>query len=283
MHHDNSIPILDLKAQQAEQSARIFGGGLERYGFVTVVNHGISHEALQRAYDVARRVFALPLEVKRRYETPENGRMTGYASYGTEHAKEDPSPDLKEFWHVRRNAEVHPMLFPDEIPEFGETFDGLFDSLYEVSKRLLGLVGVYLGKPEGHFENMVRGGDTLLRLLRYPELKGSEPGMRASAHEDINLLTLLVGATASGLEIKTRGGQWLPVHNTPDAIICNAGDMLQIHSFGRIRSTTHRVVNGDGKERYSIPFFVHPRADVPLVLAGDYLQSRLEEIGAKPK
>lgn len=282
MHHQNEIPTLDLSAVGRADAVRIFGRGLEHFGFVTVINHGVDHALLARAYDIARRAFALPSETKRKYETPENGRNTGYASFGVEHAKDDPRADLKEFWHVRKHVADAERLFPDEVPGFGDTCLALFDALDGVAARLLGLLDEHLGMPAGRFAGMVKDGKTLLRLLHYPEIVGEPDGMRAAAHEDINFVTLLVAATASGLEVKTRDGRWIAVDNPPDAIIVNSGDMLKACTGGRIPSTTHRVVNGDGKPRYSIPFFVHPRPEVfltPELTADAYLRHRLIEIG----
>jgi isopenicillin N synthase-like dioxygenase len=281
------VPVVDMVAD-ADRLDRLLGEGLERFGFVTVTNHGIPVEILHRAYDVARRTFALPETVKRQYETPANGRATGYTSFGIEHAKDDPTPDLKEFWHVRQNLPADQMLYPREIADFAATNEALFSALDGLSKRLLDAVGRHLGRPDGELSGMTRDGNSLLRILHYPPIKPGTPGLRSSAHEDINFITLLVSATAAGLEILTRDGSWLAVDNPPDAIIVNAGDMLQLLTKRRIPSTTHRVVNGDGSgERYSIPFFVHPRSEVvlseePLVTAGQYLNQRLEEIGIKP-
>lgn len=280
-----TVPVVDMVSDESRLD-QLLGKGLERFGFVTVTNHGIPVEILRNAYEVARRTFALPEEVKRKYETPENGRATGYTSFGIEHAKDDPTPDLKEFWHVRQNLPAEEMLFPREIADFAEVNVALFRALDGLSTRLLDAVGRHLGRPDGELSAMTREGNSLLRILHYPPVKPGTPGLRSSPHEDINFITLLVSATAAGLEILTRDGEWIAVTNPPDAIIVNAGDMLQLLTKGRIPSTTHRVVNDTG-ERYSIPFFVHPRSEVvlseePRVTAGEYLTQRLIEIGIKP-
>ncbi len=277
-----SIPTLDLANTSRADAVRIFGSSLELFGFVTVVNHGVDTALLTRAYDVSRRTFALPVETKRKYETPDNGRDTGYASFGVEHAKDDPRADLKEFWHVRRHVPRERLMFPQEIADFEAVTTALFDALDGAAARLLDLLDVYLGTPPGRFAGMVKNGNTLLRMLYYPKIVGFPDGMRSAPHEDINFITLLVAATASGLEVKTRDGEWIAVDNPPNAIIVNSGDMLKAYTAGRIPSTTHRVVNGDGGERYSIPFFVHPRSEVQLtqtLTAGQYLHQRLVEIG----
>ncbi len=283
----NRVPVVDMVGD-AGRLPQLLGEGLERFGFVTVTNHGIPPAYLRRAYEVARSTFALPEAVKQKYETPANGRATGYTSFGIEHAKDDPTPDLKEFWHVRKNVPMAERLYPIEVSDFGGTYMALFDALDRLSTRLLDAVGRHLGRPDGELSAMTREGNSLLRILHYPPIRPGTPGLRSAPHEDINFITLLVSATASGLEILTREGAWIAVDNPPDAIIVNAGDMLQLLTRGRIRSTTHRVTNGTGDgERYSIPFFVHPRSEVvlselPRVTAGEYLARRLEEIGIKP-
>lgn len=287
MNDANRVPVVDMVAD-ADRLTLLLGEGLERFGFVTVTNHGIPVEILHHAYDVARRTFALPEEVKRKYETPENGRATGYTSFGIEHAKDDPTPDQKEFWHVRQNVLAEELLYPREIADFAPVTRRLFATLSSLSSRLLDALGQHLGLSAGTLSSMTVGGNSLLRILHYPPIKPGTPGLRSAPHEDINFITLLVSATAAGLEIRTREGTWIAVDNPPDSIIVNAGDMLQLLTGGRIPSTTHRVTNvaGDGA-RYSIPFFVHPRsevvlADEPRVTAGEYLTRRLEEIGIKP-
>lgn len=279
----DKIPTLNLKTVTDPRARSfVFGEALKRFGFVIVTNHGVPKETLDAAYALARKTFALPEDVKQRYETPNNGRDTGYASFRVEHAKDDPRGDLKEFWHVRMNVPPERLQWPAEVPEFGSVSSALFSALDGVAANLLGLLDRHLGEPDGTFAGMVRGGNTLLRLLHYPPIVGSPDGMRSAPHEDINFITLLVAATASGLEVKARDGTWIPVDNPPDAIIVNSGDMLQAYTAGRIPSTTHRVVNGDGGERYSIPFFVHPRSEVmltPALTAGEYLRQRLIEIG----
>ena len=283
MNHTQRIPTLDLSTARRADAVRIFGQGLERFGFVIVVNHGVDTDLLTRAYDVSQRTFALPVETKRAYETPDNGRDTGYTSFGIEHAKDDERVDLKEFWHVRRSVPADRLLFPKEIPDFAQVIMSLYGALDGVAAGLLDLLDDHLGTTPGHFAGMVKDGNSLLRMLHYPPIVGNPDGMRSAPHEDINFITLLVAATASGLQVKTRDGEWIAVDNPPNAIIVNSGDMLKAFTEGRIPSTTHRVVNGDGSgARYSIPFFVHPRTEVqltPELTAGQYLRKRLIEIG----
>lgn len=279
-----TIPTLDLDATPRAEAVSIFGRGLEHFGFVTVVNHGIDPLLLGLAYDMSRKAFDLPEEVKRRYESADH--FTGFVPFGTEHAKDDPRPDLKEFWEVRKYVPSELLLFPAELPDFRRAYLALYDALEGVAQRLMGLLDAYLGAPAGHYGGMIRESNTLMRVLHYPEIVGRPDAMRSAPHEDINFVTLLVAATAAGLEVKTHDGTWLPIVNPPDAIIVNSGDMLKAYTAGRIPSTTHRVVNGDGKPRYSIPFFVHPRPEVvlieePRLTAGEYLDQRLREIGLK--
>ena len=280
------IPVIDLSSSDVPEVTQKLGDALSEFGFAVVTNHGIGKDVLAEAYRVTRKTFALPQRTKRRYECAEDGRFTGFCSFGIERAVNAPTEDLKEFWHYRISVSEDRMRVPKEVPEFSRTMRDLYDRLEKVSARLLGHLDDYLLQPHGTLGRMTVGGDSLLRLLYYPKLKGNEKGVRSAAHEDINLITLLVSATTSGLEAQTRAGEWIPVNNPPDAIVVNAGDMLQMYTGGRIPSTTHRVVNGSGKVRYSIPFFVHPRRDVvlsrnPVITAGDYLQQRLREIGLK--
>lgn len=276
-----SIAVIDVRDMQANTD-RVFGTALETHGFAIIVNHGVPQELIADAYRVAAQVFALPLKAKRAYETPKNGRQTGYSSFGVEHAKDHVHGDLKEFWHVMRPGNgLAENLFPTEVAEFERVSLRLFSALEQLSILLLGSIGRFLEKPTRHFESMIANGNSVLRFLHYPEIDGSVQGVRSAPHEDINLLTLLVAGTKPGLELMDRDGSWIEVDAPPGAIIANAADMLQLHTFNRLRSATHRVVNplrNDGG-RYSMPFFTHPRSDVPLVVAKDYLFHRLREIG----
>ena len=286
MAKQEEIPVIDLLGPDVRATTQQFVKALEEFGFAVVTNHGISEQGLKEAYRVTRDAFLLPRYIKRKYEHSEDGRHTGYCSFGIEKAVGADTEDLKEFWHYRVSVPEDRMRVPEEVPEFGPTMLSLFSALLRVSNSLLCKLDDYLGQPHGTFTAMTRGGDSLLRLLHYPALKGNEQGMRSAPHEDINLITLLVSATRAGLEARTRSGQWIPVNNPPNAIVVNSGDMLQLYTGGRIPSTTHRVVNGDGRARYSIPFFVHPRPEVvlsthPYKTAGQYLQERLQDIGLK--
>ena len=302
----DGIPLVDLRDHlttgKRQHFVRTLGQGLEEFGFVAVRGHGISPNLLTVAYDTARKAFALPEAAKRAYETPENGRQRGYTSFGVEHAVDTELPDLKEFWHIgrslpvshplHRSGDVPPNLFPAEVPGFSLVFEALFNDLELFANRLLEAVAEYLGQPTSYFADMVRDGNSVLRVIHYPQIEGSMQGMvRAAAHEDINLLTVLPASTRPGLEVMTRDGVYMPVNTPPDVMICDTGDMMELLTAGRLKATTHRVVNPEGQDggRLSMPFFLHPHPDhvlTPLVegygeprKTRDFLMERLAAIG----
>jgi isopenicillin N synthase-like dioxygenase len=304
-----SIPVVDLRdfvsgdAERRDRFVATLGGGLERFGFVNVVGHGVDKALLDGAYAAAQRTFALPESVKKQYETPGDGRQRGYTSFGVEHAKDWVQPDLKEFWHVGRTLGAHhplhlsrdipPNLFPSEIPEFENNFQSLFWALEDFALRLLDAVAVYLKVSPALFRDMVRDGNSVLRVINYPDLGGQVPvgAIRAAQHEDINLMTVLPASTRPGLELMTRDGEWMAVDTPPDVMVCDTGDMMQRLTAGRLPATTHRVVNPEGADggRLSMPFFLHPHPDfviesfdpsfAPPVTAREYLHERLRAIG----
>lgn len=311
------VPVVDLRdfvhadaspEGQARRQAFIqtLGAGLERFGFVAVVGHGIPGDLLARAYGLAEQTFALPEAVKRRYETPEDGRQRGYTSFGVEHAKDNALPDLKEFWHVgrelgadhplHRSGDVPPNQFPAEVEGFRETYLGMFNAVEGFANQLLAAVGSYLGLGESFFGNLTRDGNSVLRIIHYPAIEGGVPegAIRAAEHEDINLLTVLPVSTKPGLELLTREGEWMAVEVPPDTMVCDTGDMMQLLTGGKLPATTHRVVNpkggGDDGARLSMPFFLHPHPDAMLVPEGsgrtpvrtrDFFHARLREIGVE--
>ena len=305
-----SIPTLDLrdlrKGTRRDRARFIeaLGEALEHKGFVAITHHQIDLELLQRARDVARKTFALSDEVKRQYAAPENRHERGYTPFNTEHAKDQAVADLKEFWHVGRVLpSIHPMslsgqisanIFPNEMPSFALTFSSLFDSLEAFALELLDALGSYLEQPRSFFREMVKDGNSVLRVIHYPDVAGdAEPGaVRAAAHEDINLLTVLPAADRPGLELLTREGEWMPVLTPPDVMICDTGDMMALVTGGQIRATRHRVVNppgGNDGGRISMPFFLHPHPEsilAPLrpyqdgpIRAQDFFFQRLNDIG----
>ena len=312
---DQTIPVVDLDAFTSgdrparDRFVKELGDALVDTGFFALVHHGVDHALVKRAYEIAERFFLLPEATKRRYEDPAVKGQRGYSSFGREHAKDHPAPDLKEFWHVGRDLPVGHRLeraYPrnvwvEELPEFRPTFQELYRQLDACGAKLLEACALYVGEPEGRMRDMAEDGDTILRVLHYPPVpEDAHPqSIRAAAHEDINLITLLCESTAAGLELLQRDGTWRPIHSLAGQIIVDAGDMLQWLSNGLFKSTTHRVVNpGNSRERrFSMPFFVHPRHEVPLdplpsciartggkaafgpITAGAYLEQRLREIG----
>lgn len=302
-----SIPVVDMRdlahPERQEAFVEALGAALSEVGFVAVQGHGIDPALLAKGYESAVSLFGQPNAVKRQYETPENGRQRGYTSFGVEHAKDVAAPDLKEFWHVGRTLpDDHPLVvqgdvpannFPAEVPEFEPTFTELFTQLEGFANRLLASFGTYLGLPDGYFERLVKDGNSVVRIINYPPLpEGSLQGMvRAAAHEDINLITVLPYASNPGLQILTREGEWLDVTTPPDVMICDTGDMMALLTNGQVPATTHRVVNpmDDDGGRLSMPFFLHPHPDKVLtpfregdakpVRARDFLHARLKAIG----
>jgi isopenicillin N synthase-like dioxygenase len=310
-----NIPVVDLTAWASGGAARqgfvnTVGSALSDTGFFAVRNHGVTDALMKQAYDSARAFFHLPPEVKASYHHPAKKGQRGFTGFGKEHAKDSNAPDLKEFWQVGRpdvpdDHPVHrlfgPNFWPTEVPEFGHTFIELYRHLEKLGGILLEAAAEYIDEPALQFREMTTDSDTIVRVLYYPPVAGSVPkgAVRSAAHEDINLITLLSGATAEGLELKRHDGTWMPIHTGFDTIVVDAGDMLQNVTNGLYKSTTHRVVNpGDSSsERFSIPCFIHARSDVDLgplpsciartggqakyrsLTAGEYLEQRLREIG----
>ncbi|MBW4582756.1 MAG: isopenicillin N synthase family oxygenase [Tildeniella nuda ZEHNDER 1965/U140] len=311
-----TIPVLDLRDFQASDQASDrrqafvtqLGKALEDIGFFAVTHHGVDLTLIQSAYEVAEAFFTLPEAVKRRYEEPTLNGQRGFTAFGREHAKDHPVSDLKEFWHVGRElspeqtlaAPYLPNVSPVEVPAFATVMNQLYAQLDACATELLRACALYLGEPENLLSDMTHDSDTILRVLHYPPIApdAHPASLRAAAHEDINLLTLLCEATDDGLELLQRDGTWRSIRALPGQIIVDSGDMLQQLTNGLLKSTTHRVINpADSRaRRFSIPFFVHPRAEVdltpllnciarseaqkfPSITAGEYLQQRLREIG----
>ncbi len=305
-------PIASVSLRDSERDPKGFadsiGRSFEEYGFAIVADHGIPDELIERAEEKARAFFALPDEVKRRYHIAGGGGARGYTPFGIETAKGGKSHDLKEFWHVGRElaaghrfrGHMPDNVWPEEIASFRDTFLELYDTFDRTGLEILKAIARYLEIDEDYFVDTVRDGNSVLRLLHYPPIEG-EPGshVRAGAHEDINTITLLLGAEEAGLELLTRDGKWIPVSPNPGEMVVNIGDMLQRLTNGVLPSTSHRVVNPPperrGFSRYSMPFFLHFRSDFmidalpgtvppgeqpkwPPMTADDYLQERLREI-----
>jgi len=315
---EQTIPIVDmarfLDGDADDQRAFVaaLGEAIVEYGFVAVDRHGVDRRALDGTRAAMRELFALPAEVKRRYEDPAGGRQRGYTSFGQEHARDSAVPDVKEFWHLGPELPAdHPQrphlpqnVWPVELPAFRDVATALWRSLDRVAVGLLRALARFLDADEAEFVRMIDGGDTLLRLIHYPPPAPSDAEQGAvwsAAHEDINLITLLPEATEPGLELLTRDGRWLPITPVRGQLIADTGDMMQRLTNGRLPSTTHRVLAPPGARthRYSTPYFVHPSPDWPLdalpscvssanparwpaVTAREYLFERLREIGVAP-
>jgi isopenicillin N synthase-like dioxygenase len=296
------IPLSLVDTDLAAAAAG-FGDAFARTGFAVVSDHGIDQGLIDRALAATKAFFALPEDVKRRYVVPGGGGQRGLTPFGIEAAKGHTHADLKEFWHVGRTlAAGHPYrafmpdnLWPAEVPDFAASVGALFDALDAAGLRMLRAIAVHLGLAPDFFVDPVRDGNSILRLLHYPPVAPDVAGpIRAGAHEDINVITLLLGAEEAGLQLLGKDGEWRFIDAPPGSLVCNVGDMLQRLTGGRLPSTTHRVVNPApermGVPRYSTPFFLHfrpdyliesmpggPRAEAPIT-ADDYLKERLREI-----
>jgi isopenicillin N synthase-like dioxygenase len=291
----------DLHERDFARFADALGRSFERYGFAVVEGHRIDPALVARAERATRAFFALPDPVKSRYRLAGVAGQRGYVPFGVETAKGAAHPDLKEFWHVGREGPPRlANVWPEEIADFRPAVAALYGAFDELGAALLAGVAHHLGLPRDHFSEAVADGESILRLLHYPPTDGAGPAIRAGAHEDINAITLLLGAEEAGLELLDRDGRWLAVNPEPGAVVVNIGDMLQRLTNHRLPSTTHRVVNPAperrGVGRYSMPFFLHFRPDYLIrtlegcvgaetpdrypepITASAYLAERLREI-----
>ena len=272
----DNIASISLKdaTQDPEGFAQKLGKSFEEYGFAIIADHGIPDELIHRAEDKAKAFFALPEEVKRKYLIPGGGGARGYTPFGIETAKGRQAHDLKEFWHVGRELpaghrfrdHMPDNLWPSEVAGFKDTFRSCTRPSTRTGLKVLKAIARYLKIDENYFEDAVADGNSVLRALHYPPQSApTGEHIRAGAHEDINAITLLLGAEEAGLELLTREGHWIPVSPKPGELVINMGDMLQRLTNGKLRSTTHRVVNPTpdraSKARYSMPFFLHFRSD----------------------
>ncbi len=315
MNLPQGIPSLDLAdyvngiAEQREQFIQSIGQAYEDIGFVAIRNHGIDDELIAKFYEVVKAFFALPESVKKKYEIEGLGGQRGYTSFGKEHAKHRNTGDLKEFWHFGQFVEDEDPLkdeYPEnvhveEVPEFLAIGRQAYQAFERQGGVILSALAQYLGLDDKFFDAHIHNGNSILRPIHYPPINNPEPdAVRAGEHEDINLITLLVGASADGLQVLNRQNEWVDVTNIKDHIVVNVGDMLQRLTNNKLRSTTHRVINPpvelQGISRFSIPFFLHPRPEMRLdclescitaenskhyndISSDDYLKQRLREIG----
>lgn len=313
----NTIPTVDLAdflsgdAVRKQKFVNEIGKAYQEVGFVAVRNHGVSNKTVDDFYTAVQQFFALPEPVKRQYEIEGLAGQRGYTSFGKEHAKGSKAADLKEFWQFGQTVTDNDTIkdeYPDnvevkELPDFNALGVALYKNFESSGRELLRALALHLGLHEHYFDDKIHNGNSILRAIYYPPIT-EEPAsaVRAEQHEDINLITLLVGASADGLEVMSTEGKWIPVKTAPDEIVVNVGDMLQRLTNNVLKSTTHRVVNPPKEKwstpRYSIPFFLHPKSEVDLtclescvsdnnplqyepITAGGYLDERLREIGLK--
>ncbi|HEX5626370.1 MAG TPA: 2-oxoglutarate and iron-dependent oxygenase domain-containing protein [Saprospiraceae bacterium] len=312
-----AIPLVDLRLFTSgdpvlkTRFVKELGDAFHQIGFVGVVNHGIPKELVDGFYAASKSFFSLPLELKRKYEIPGLAGQRGYTSFGKEHAKHSRVGDLKEFFQIGQTVtDGDPVKseYPDnvtvtELPDFAHLGNTLYKAFETSGSSLLSAIALHLGLEEGYFESRIRNGNSILRAIHYPPIiEEPQSAIRSEQHEDINLITLLVGASSGGLQVFTKDGQWLDVVPGDQEIVVNVGDMLQRLTNNYLVSTTHRVVNPPREQwhvpRLSIPFFLHPRSEMDLsclpvcvpagsqpayapITAGDYLDERLREIGLK--
>ncbi len=270
------VPTLDIRRYESDRDAFVaeIGAAYREYGFCCISGHGIPTELIDGSYDRFKEFFALPQDVKMRYHIKGGGGARGYTPFMVETAKDSKYPDLKEFWHIGREiprdseyAQYMPEnLWPSEVDGFREYGYGLYAALDELGSRVLRALALHIDLPENYFDDKTNYGNSILRPIHYPPITQADvPNERAGAHEDINFITLLVGASAAGLQVMTREGEWLPITTQGDSIVVNIGDMLQRLTNHVYPSTTHRVVNPGGPQarepRYSVPYFLHPNPD----------------------
>ena len=315
-----NIPRLNLDSYingnpaQRKQFSNDIGEAFNETGFITVTNHGLEAQLIADLYKEVKALFDLPEAVKSKYEIPGLAGQRGYTSKQKETAKGFLAPDLKEFWQIGQTVtdgdpvkEIYPQnIEVTELPAFNTVTNSIYKELEYIGIQLLQAIAVYIGLNENYFQDKVHNGNSILRTLHYFPITNPEAlpvgAVRAGAHEDINLITLLIGASADGLEVLTTNGDWFPVKANGTDLVVNVGDMLQRLTNNKLKSTTHRVVNPPLElmqfSRYSVPFFLHPKADMDLsclpvcvdennpklyddITAGEYLDERLREIGLK--
>jgi len=310
-----NIPSVDLSdflsndPNRKQKFVDEIGKAYENIGFVALKNHFLSDELVDGLYQQIKNFFNLPIEAKRAYEIGGLGGQRGYVSFGKESAKGKKEGDLKEFWHFGQYVEPNSKFageYPNnitvkELPEFNNVGKETYKMLEKTGVYVLRALSLFLNLDEYYFDKYAKNGNSILRPIHYPPIK-SEPknAVRAAAHGDINLITLLMGSHGKGLQVQNHKGEWLDAIAQPDELVINVGDMLSRHSNNRLKSTIHRVVNPPkelwGSSRYSIPFFMHPISEMPLdclencittenpkqfnnITAGEFLNERLIELG----
>lgn len=316
----DSIPSLDLhdfykgNAADKQKFVETLGSAYNNIGFVAIRNHFLTSAMQHRLYEAIKKFFALPDDVKKKYEQTGIAGQRGYTGKGKEHAKGRNTGDLKEFYHVGQELplgelskeQYPPNVWPEEVPEFKAAALDVYNALEKTGMLMLQAIAIYLGLPENYFDDKIRNGNSILRPIHYFPIQNPETvpadAVRAAEHGDINLITLLMGASADGLQVLRRDGKWIPITALPDQLVVNVGDMLERFTNKKLKSTVHRVVNPPrnlmNTPRYSIPFFMHPRSEMSLaaipscvtpdhpklwedITAGEFLDQRLREIGLK--
>lgn len=317
MNAITKIPSVNLAdfvsgdAARKEKFVKEIGKAYEEIGFVALKGHFLDDKLVEELYTEVRNFFSLPLDVKAQYEIPGIGGQRGYISFGKEHAKGRSAGDLKEFWHFGQylsESSKYQGEYPDnvsvnELSNFNRVGKEAYQMLEKTGVYVLRALAIYLGLDEFYFDNYVKDGNSILRPIHYPPIT-QEPkdAVRAAAHGDINLITLLMGAQGKGLQVQNHQGEWIDAIAEADELMINVGDMLSRHTNNKLKSTIHQVVNPPrelwGTSRYSIPFFMHPVSDMPLnclegcidennpqlydnISAGEFLDQRLKEIGLK--
>lgn len=306
---NRQVATLNLSDYQQTSTKDVFieqlMTNLKEFGFIVLDEHPVKQQLVDAAYESSKAFFSLPTDTKMKYFM-NNGGQRGYTPYKIEHAKDQKQPDLKEFWHVGRDISadhtfkaMYPNnLWPEEVSAFQASTQALYSALDETAAMLLDAIGEGLGLEAAFFQDMIKDGNSILRLIHYPPTQDEDTTqtLRAAPHADINLITLLVGATDSGLELLDKDGHWLPVQSAPGQIVVDTGDMMSRITNNVLPSTIHRVVNPDdsGKERFSMPYFVHPHPNAllecipsckgqgelyPPIKSMDFLMQRLKEIG----
>ena len=315
----NKIPSLDLRdflsedPQRKEEFVQSIGKAFQEIGFCAVKGHLLSDELVERLYKQIKLFFDLPDEVKTKYEFPQYSGQRGYVAFGKESAKGSKHGDLKEYWHFgqyisedeKDKYNYFPNIHVDELPEFNKVGKEVYSTLEKTAKYILRALAMYLNIEENYFDQYIKNGNSILRPIHYPPiLDDPKEAVRASAHGDINLITLLMGAHGRGLQVLHSNGEWIDATASKDELMINIGDMLSRHTNNVLKSTVHRVVNPDKellkKSRYSIPFFMHPVSEMKLdvlescvseespksfddITAGDFLNERLVELGLLKK
>ena len=295
----NQIPELSFKEIEKgdSYSINLLKAALSDHGFFSITEHGLSKELVDNCYESSKAFFHLDYEIKNTYSSVGSKGARGYTPKGIETAVGEKIADQKEFWHHGPvindsfDKKIPQNLNIDQVPQFNSNFDQLYDELHKIGSRVLSVIALSLGLDSNHFKSWVEKGNSLLRSIHYPPVESLSNPHRARAHEDINLITLLIGAEEGGLEVLNKDGSWIKVEPSSEAIVCNIGDMMQLVTDKKLKSTTHRVIQdpeAEPKSRYSIPFFLHPAPSINLksifrdddegILADTFLDQRLKEI-----